>query len=321
MKELVFHRGVTTALKLIAAITVAIFHHSYCVWAGSLDIFSFSYATTSKLASWGIAVFFFFSGYGLMESERRRPLVTFGSFLRRRLLKIYVPVVLVTLLWLPLYLPNAADAPDTWGQAAAYAGKAITTLLWKWGDSALWFVRSLLQLYLLFFFFAKLLRQNRQTAAWGLMLVGTLGIYLMKCSSNEYQAISIPLFGIGAFASCFKHQLYRGFHLSLLPLGACCMIAMVLHGEASITALLVQNYGFVAIVILTCSNFELKLPNVPLSGDLSFDVYLVHNKILEYTFRFQGCGLPLGWFAALTLVFSGAFYLLRTRVMKLARLS
>ena len=74
-------------------------------------------------------------------------------------------------------------------------------------------------------------------------------------------------------------------------------------------------------MIFVCSNFELKLPKVPLLGDLSFDIYLVHNKILEYTFRFQGCGLPLGWFAALTLVLSGAFYLLRTRVMKLARLS
>lgn len=316
MKELVFDRSVTNALKIAAAICVAIFHHSYCVWAGSLDFFSFSYATTSRLASWGIAVFFFFSGYGLMESEKRKPLTTFGSFVRRRLLKIYVPVVLVTLLWLPLYLRGTADVPETWGQAAAYAGKVITTLLWKWGDSALWFVRSLLQLYLLFFFFAKLLRNNRQTAAWGLMLVGTLGIYLMKCSSNEYQAISIPLFGIGAFASCFKHKIYRGFHLSLLPLGACCMIAMVLHGEASITALLVQNYGFVAIMILTCSNFELKLPNVPLLGDLSFDVYLVHNKILEYTFRFQGCGISIGWFATLTLVLAGTFYILRTKVLE-----
>ena len=74
-------------------------------------------------------------------------------------------------------------------------------------------------------------------------------------------------------------------------------------------------------MIFVCSNYELKLPKVPFLGDLSFDIYLVHNKILEYTFRFQGCGLTLGWFAALTLVFSGAFYLLRTRVMKLARLS
>lgn len=316
MKELVFDRSVTNALKIAAAICVAIFHHSYCVWAGSLDFFSFGYATTSRLASWGIAVFFFFSGYGLMESEKRKPLTTFGSFVRRRLLKIYMPVVLVTLLWLPLYLPGTADVPETWGQAAAYAGKAAFTLLWKWGDSALWFVRSLLQLYLLFFFFAKLLRKNKQAAAWTLMLAGTLGIYLMKCSSNEFQAISIPLFGIGTFASCFKHQIYRGLHLSLLPLGACCIVAALLHGETGITTLLVQNYGFVAILIITCTNFKINLPNVPLLGDLSFDVYLVHNKILEYTFRFQGCGITLGWFAALTLVLAGAFYILRTRVLK-----
>ena len=321
MEKLVFDRSVTNALKIAAAICVAIFHHSYCVWCGTIEVFSFSYAATSKLASWGIAIFFFFSGYGLMESEQRKPLGTFGCFMRRRILKIYVPVLLVTLLWLPLYLPEVAGTPETWEQVAGYIGRGVSTLFWKWGDSALWFIRSLLQLYLVFFFFTKLLRKNKQAAAWALMVGGTLAIYLMKCTSNEYQAISIPLFGIGAFASYYKHKIVRRLHLSLLPLAACCALSALLHGDSGITALLLQNYGFVGIMIFVCSNFELKLPKVPLLGDLSFDIYLVHNKILEYTFRFQGCGLPLGWFAALTLVFSGAFYLLRTRVMKLSRFS
>lgn len=95
MEKLVFDRSVTNALKIAAAICVAIFHHSYCVWCGTIEVFSFSYAATSKLASWGIAIFFFFSGYGLMESEQRKPLASFGCFMRRRILKIYVPVLLV----------------------------------------------------------------------------------------------------------------------------------------------------------------------------------------------------------------------------------
>lgn len=169
MEKLVFNRSVTNALKIAAAICVAIFHHSYCVWCGTIEVFSFSYAATSKLASWGIAIFFFFSGYGLMESEQRKPLATFGCFMRRRILKIYVPVLLVTLLWLPLYLPEVAGTPETWEQVAGYIGRGVSTLFWKWGDAALWFIRSLLQLYLVFFFFTKLLRKNKQAAAWTLM--------------------------------------------------------------------------------------------------------------------------------------------------------
>ena len=69
MEKLVFDRSVTNALKIAAAICVAIFHHSYCVWCGTIEVFSFSYAATSKLASWGIAIFFFFSGYGLMKAN------------------------------------------------------------------------------------------------------------------------------------------------------------------------------------------------------------------------------------------------------------
>ena len=49
----------------------------------------------------GVAVFFFLSGFGLMQSELRVHL-SFKDFLKRRVLKVYLPVLLVTALWLPM---------------------------------------------------------------------------------------------------------------------------------------------------------------------------------------------------------------------------
>ncbi len=42
-----------------------------------------------------MAPFFFFFGYGLMMSELKRPLA-FWPFMKKRLGKVYIPVVLVS---------------------------------------------------------------------------------------------------------------------------------------------------------------------------------------------------------------------------------
>ena len=62
-----------------------------------------------------VAVFFFLSGFGLMESEQKAHL-DLKSFVRRRLMKIYLPVVLVSCLWLSLLyaLPSVAEH-QKWG--------------------------------------------------------------------------------------------------------------------------------------------------------------------------------------------------------------
>ncbi len=47
----------------------------------------------------GVAIFFFLSGYGLMESERKKHL-SLPLFVRKRFGKIYIPTLLVTAIWL-----------------------------------------------------------------------------------------------------------------------------------------------------------------------------------------------------------------------------
>ena len=317
MTQLAFSRSLTNAIKIVAAICIAFFHHSYYVWADNLHFFSVDYDISSKLASWGIAIFFFFSGYGLMESELRKPLVTFSSFLKARILKIYIPMVLVTLLWLPLYLPTVAETPTNMKELIIYAGQALVILLWKGGDVAIWFIRSLLQLYLVFFFFAKFLRGNQRVKAWMFMLIGTATIYLLKCGTNSFQALSIPPFVIVVFASFFKNKNGRGFNITLLPLAVFGIVAALFHRNAYISEMLLQNYGFVAFIILICTNIKIKLPHIPVLGDFSFDIYLVHKKVLTVAFDYLGCGISLGLFSAITLLISGTFYLLRTKTLLL----
>lgn len=78
--------------------------HHYSQYALTNDIAS---GTIWKILSaqggfLGVAIFFFLSGYGLMESDKKNHLSVRGFF-KKRFLKIYGPVFLVTAVWLPVY--------------------------------------------------------------------------------------------------------------------------------------------------------------------------------------------------------------------------
>ncbi|WP_368389398.1 acyltransferase family protein [uncultured Duncaniella sp.] len=103
-------------LKIVAALLVITAHMASTALGAKYgsDHVAF-YAIASQNGYIGVAVFFFLSGFGLMESEQKAHL-DLKSFVRRRLMKIYLPVVLVSCLWLSLLyaLPSVAEH-QKWG--------------------------------------------------------------------------------------------------------------------------------------------------------------------------------------------------------------
>jgi len=74
-------------------------HYSQYVCANGLSD-SFIYKALSMQGGYfGVAIFFFLSGYGLMESESKSHL-KLTDFIRRRILKVYLPILLVSGIWL-----------------------------------------------------------------------------------------------------------------------------------------------------------------------------------------------------------------------------
>lgn len=111
-----FERGWSDWLKLVAAIMVALSHYSTVIvynnhWSSNPII-----SLLAQGGYIGVAIFFFFSGYGLMESESKQHLAI-TKFVKKRLLKVYLPVLLVSFLWIPIYYSvNHEDINITfWG--------------------------------------------------------------------------------------------------------------------------------------------------------------------------------------------------------------
>ena len=87
-------------VKLVAALLVVTSHTAGAA-IGMGSEHPFFYVMASQNGYIGVAIFFFLSGYGLMRSEMKSHL-PLGTFFRRRFLKVYLPVILVTVLWLPV---------------------------------------------------------------------------------------------------------------------------------------------------------------------------------------------------------------------------
>lgn len=92
-------KDTSDVLKIFAALLV-ITSHMASVSIGSFGAsYWIFYAVASQNGYLGVALFFFLSGYGLMESEQHSHL-SLTQFLRKRIAKVYLPVILVTALWL-----------------------------------------------------------------------------------------------------------------------------------------------------------------------------------------------------------------------------
>ncbi len=91
------NRNFTDLLKLLAALMVAAGH--YCAYAVSHGHGNVVYSVLASIGGYiGVAIFFFLSGYGLMISEKKRH-TPFLSFIKKRLVKLYFPSVLISAIW------------------------------------------------------------------------------------------------------------------------------------------------------------------------------------------------------------------------------
>lgn len=101
-KSIVINKDLSNWIKFISALVVAFHHYSQYICANGLSD-NIIYKLLSTQGGYvAVAVFFFLSGYGLMESEKKKHL-DFISFIKKRFLRVYLPVLLVTILWLPIH--------------------------------------------------------------------------------------------------------------------------------------------------------------------------------------------------------------------------
>lgn len=196
-----FNRNFTDFLKLLAALLVAAGHYSgYAVSHGHGNaIYSVLVATGGYI---GVAIFFFLSGYGLMMSENKKH-VPFFLFIKKRLVKLYFPVVLVSAIW------GIVQWPD--GKGIEWIGQYLYLAFWGFGDGILWFVRVIIVEYLLFaaYIYLNIKLWMRETLLW----LGTALVYVfVYFYVGDWAAVSIPMFTLGILLAKYESWFYSIVH-------------------------------------------------------------------------------------------------------------
>lgn len=309
-REVQISREFGNMLKFVSSLLVAFCHYGTyrvidCHDGGIM------YKMAESLGGYlGVALFFLLSGYGLMESDRKRHL-DFVPYCKRRLSRVYLPTMLVTLIWVLVaqYL-NLFDCSSV--------GHLLYVILWDYDDGALWFIRIILLLYLSFYLFSYLYRRRRREAHLVFILfVGMIYIY-SHLSNGAWSALSVPLFYIGMLLSLNKNNPVKGVILPLFDMGAFTCSVSYLFGGRYLLVHAFINYAFILLFLLLLPIFSEKLPSFRHSamlGNFSFDLYLVHNKIIYVMMKSMNY-IPAGLWISVTLLTAYLFFIFRKRILE-----
>ncbi|MDE6300274.1 MAG: acyltransferase [Muribaculaceae bacterium] len=267
-------KNTTNALKVFSALLVMVHHYVLFIMPPDVVISSWILRGLEGQAGvLGVAIFFFLSGYGLMESEKHTHL-SFKEFTERRFFKVYLPVVLVTAIWMVVceFVPGFTHPSDE------SVGRIVWGLLFSFNDAVMWFVRVLIGLYVIFYLFVLIYKRNPK-GGLVFLVTATVGlIVVVVLHFGEFAAISVPLFPFGMVLSIYRDKratvpVMLGF-LVVLAVSYYYLYYLGLAVHASV------NFLIIALIMVICSLRRIDIAVPAVLALLSYDVYLIHNKVI-----------------------------------------
>ena len=274
--EIQLQRNFTDILRFVACCMVAIGHYSGYAIAklGANNIF-YDIAA-AQFGYLGVALFFFLSGYGLMKSVSNKT-PSFVSFLSRRLSRTYLPAVLVSILWLIISI-LVTGGGDLLCNQQYFLG-----VIWRFNDEVMWFVQTIIVLYLFFYLYIYLCSHIcwKMAGLPLLLFMGTVATFLV-CLLGVGDPISVPLFFIGMAVAKWPEQTRRLLR-SWRPMLFCFLIILCVavcgrYNNRTLHGLI--NYSSLLGFLLFCTYYNAMIPVLPKwVGGSSYDLYLTHYKI------------------------------------------
>lgn len=191
-------RELCDVIKFIAALLVI---------NGHLFLFGFKneyWIPEMNLGAQCVAIFFFFSGYGLVHSYRTKGETYLHNFFTKRIVKIIIPLLTAYAVYLPV--KYFVVGPFEWSEVFFRLFSADSFLKFSW------YVSEITLLYLLFYtaFSLPLSTINKN------ILLSTFTLILMLILSQlenfcTYWIYSTPCFILGTWYALFENKLHTIF--------------------------------------------------------------------------------------------------------------
>lgn len=309
---IIIDRGLTNALKFLCCLLVALSHYAQYAIINGLSSNLLINLISTQGGYLGVSIFFLLSGYGLGESMRKRP-TDFRTFAIKRISKVYVPAVVVSLIWVIILwlFPNMQANTTGLDVQVANSNIAITLLrvfLLSFQDSVLWFVKVIMVLYLSFYLY-HIAKKKNSVIALVLLIAESLAVAIVTYFLiAPFASVSVFAFVLGVVVSDYNQFISNNKWVSFI--GGLITIVVIafcvrhngffLHGCI--------NYVLLLCFLLCTCLFEIRLDSNKYLGCLSYDLYLTHNKfkiwmatyypsmnILFFTIAIVGISVCYNW--------------------------
>ncbi len=275
-----------------------------------------------------VAVFFFFSGYGLMYGLEHKEgyIERFG----KRFLSIYVPVWIVTIVSV-IGFGLLGEKYKWWEYILAFIGTKTIT---GW-----WFVQTILIFYLLFYVAFSLSKKREWERGIPLAIIATgtilycFIVYLSGAHSSETASVFSFLFGLiySAFYAKITDTLQKNYACKLV------LIAVAFVGlfggrlflsfigvENEVLHMLLRNViSIIFILLLICVLHRVDFHNKALEwfGKISFPIYLLHPIIGRIIKNFKGINPNIYVFLVVVLTIILSYCVTKISSIVLSRVS
>lgn len=257
-----------------------------------------------------VGLFFFFSGYGLYTSLRDKPDYLKG-FLKKRLPTVIVPFYMCNF----VFIAGAAIGGYRFGEGELPAYLTGLTLM----NSQMWYIVEIFFLYLLFYLVFKFVKKDGAAClVYGLCVAAMITVSLLLCHDNktvsggawfygEWWYNATLLIWIGMLFAKFEKPILtfcRKYYCIVLPIVG---ILTCFFYKKTMWALQTKGYWyewdgypgyaekvqtlafqlpfilcFVFFVILLTQKIQFKNKILAFVGEISLELYLVHNVFIMY---------------------------------------
>lgn len=296
-------------IRALLAISIVFAHFSY------FGVVELSFLRV--LAPVCVSIFLFISGYGLMVSYQKKGDAYLESFLQKRILKIALPAILVSLMHMLLCGNEGINLLE---RARLIVTKGATLL------PHYWFVWAILYDYLVFWCSYRWLSGMRPRYAIVLLSIVFTIVTALAGFDRCWWVCSLA-FPTGVFFASYESVLFSFCcrstinYAMILVVCALAFITSLLSGSLALrTICYVALPVAVALLFAKLPLDRFRLPVLRLLGAISYELYLIHITVMTLLRNdpIQISSTPLYIIAVLCLSFALAYgvHLLCSRITK-----
>lgn len=309
-----FSKQATVPLRGLLATGIVLHHLSLRLVEASPD-YSWIW---SQFSFWGapiVAVFFFLSGYGLMVSLITKGQKYLDGFLKKRLLKIVLPLVLCSIVF-------EAISITLWGGQIADFRKD-----WPFLPNC-WFCVTIIIYYFAFYITALLFKSSPIKVAYSMWLFSFVYVFLFKVMDFYnwwYQMVLSINIGmtLAYYETAIRNVLYKYKRTIVLLLFLLTFLsaywASCSKTDNFPVGMMVLSL-VVGLLIYSSLCFRPIKSNRLLTffGRYSFEIYLIHGAVISVLFGMAYTYIPRWWhvFTILTFLVTFFFAWILRKVMK-----